>query len=462
MPSNSQKRQMQTASPFSDKLLTEARRLQKASVESEYALKQVDHLCNHIGPRLTGSVQAQQAVAYVAAEMRRLSLDVQLEDLSVPHWVRGEEIASLDQFPGQPGNATQRIILTTLGGSVATPPEGLVAEVIVVEDLDEFQALGRSDVEGKIVLFNKHTNNRMTEQGCGMEAYGQAVGCRLFGPSEAARSGAVAALIRSVGGRAYRLPHTGSIHYASDIPEIPAAAITVEDADLIACLARKGVVCLRLTLTPQRLPDEVSYNVIADLKGNERPDELVIVSGHLDSWDLGTGALDDAAGVAVAMQVLRLIKQLRLTPRRTIRFIAWMNEENGVTGGKTYASHREGEIPNHIAAIESDRGAGHPLGFEVMGRSELIDLLQPVRKVLESLGAGLMRLTEGTEVDITPLAEAGVPAFGMWQDTRTYFDYHHTAADTFDKIVPKELAENAAAMAVLAYAIADLPVRLPR
>jgi hypothetical protein len=449
-------------SPFSNRLLAEMRQLQMAALKSDYDLKQVDYLCNHIGPRLTGSLQARQAVDYVAEEMRRLGLAVQLEDLLVPHWVRGEETASLWQFPGQAVNATQKIVLSTLGGSVATPPEGLLAEVVVIEDLDKFQALRRSDVEGKIVLFNKPTDKNMTEQGYGMEAYGQTVACRLSGPSEAARFGAVAALIRSVGGGAYRLPHTGSIHYSSDMPEIPAAAITVEDADLIARHARQGVVRMRLTLTPQRLPDVVSHNVIADVKGNEQPDELVIVSGHLDSWDLGTGALDDAAGVAVAMQVTHLIKQLRLRPRRTIRFIAWMNEENGVTGGKTYVSRREGEIINHIAAIESDRGAGHPLGFEVMGRTELIELLQPVRKVLESLGAGLMRLTESTEVDITPLAEAGVPAFGMWQDTRTYFDYHHTAADTFDKIVPAELSENAAAMAVLAYAIADLPVRLPR
>ena len=452
----------QTESRFSGELLAEMRQLQKAAAESDYALKRVDYLCNNIGPRMSGSLQAEQAVEYVAAEMRLLGLDVQLEELSVPHWIRGEEDGSLVQYPGQAGNAAQKIVLTTLGGSVATPPNGLVAEVVVVEDLDQFQTLGRRDVEGKIVLFNKRTDMRMTEQGCGMEAYGQAVSCRLSGPSAAASSGAVAALIRSVGGGAYRLPHTGSINYTPDAPKIPAAAVTVEDADLIARLAKEGAVRMQLTLTPQHLPDAISYNVIADLKGTEQPDELVIVSGHVDSWDLGTGALDDAAGVAVAMQVVQLTKQLELKPRRTIRFIAWMNEENGVTGGRTYASRRTGEIGNHIAAIESDRGAGHPLGFEVKGQPELLELLEPVRRVLESSGAGLMRLTEDTEVDITPLARAGVPAFGVLQDTRKYFDYHHTAADTFDKIVPEELAENVAAMAVLSYAIAGLAIRLPR
>ena len=453
---------MQTALSATDQLLAELRQLQEAALNSDYALQQVDHLCNKIGPRLGGSLQAQQAVEYVAAELRALGLDVQLEELSIPHWVRGEETAALVQYPGQSGDTPQRIILTALGGSVATPAAGITAELIVVEDLNDFHGLSRSDVEGRIVLFNKRFDRRMAERGFGMEAYMQAVPCRHSGPSAAARLGAVAALVRSVGGAAFRLPHTGSIRYAPDAPQIPAAAITVEDADLIARLARAGTLRMRLTLTPQQLPDAVSYNVIADLRGREQPDELVIVSGHLDSWDLGTGALDDAAGVAAAMAVVRLVKQMQFKPRRTIRVIAWMNEENGVTGGKTYARRRMDTIADHIAVIECDRGAGHPFGFEVMGKPELIDLLQPVRDVLESFGAGLMRRSATTETDITPLALAGVPAFGVWQDTHTYFDYHHTAADTFDKIIPKELAENAAAMAVLAYAIADHPVRLPK
>ncbi|HXM37020.1 MAG TPA: M20/M25/M40 family metallo-hydrolase, partial [Pyrinomonadaceae bacterium] len=234
------------------------------------------------------------------------------------------------------------------------------------------------------------------------------------------------------------------------------------DGDLIARLAARGTVRLHLVLTPQQLPDAVSYNVIADLKGSEHPEQIVIVSGHLDSWDLGTGAIDDGAGVVVAMQTLQLLKQLSLHPKRTIRFIAWMNEENGVAGGETYARDYAAEVANHFAAIESDRGAGHPLGFEVKAKHEVLPLLAPMSALLQSSGAGLLRSVEDTETDISPLAQAGVPSFGLWQDTRTYFDYHHTAADTLDKVVPRELAENAAAMSVLAYTLANLSQPLPR
>lgn len=462
LPVIGQQTQPQTPSPFTPTLLSEMKQLQQVALKSDYAYRQTGYLCNNIGPRLTGSPQAGRAVEYVAAEMRRLGLEVQLEKLSVPHWVRGEETGSLVQFPGQAANTTQKIVLTALGGSVATPPRGLTAEVVVVENFDELQTLGRAKVEGKIVLFNHRFDQKMAAQGYGGDAYGQAVGYRGIGASRAAQLGAIAALVRSVGGATYRLPHTGSLFYLSDAPRIPAAAVTAEDADLIAHLARDGAVKMQLTLTPQTLPDTESYNVIADLKGSEHPEQVVIVSGHLDSWDLGTGAIDDAAGVAVAMGVAQLINQLKLRPRRTLRIIAWMNEENGLVGGRTYARNHQNEVAHHFAAIESDRGAGHPLGFEVMGKPALIDLLRPVSGVLESSGAGLMRRVEETEADISPLAAAGVPAFGLWQDTRTYFDYHHTPADTFDKIVPEELAENVAAMTVLAYALANLPEALPR
>jgi Zn-dependent M28 family amino/carboxypeptidase len=215
-------------------------------------------------------------------------------------------------------------------------------------------------------------------------------------------------------------------------------------------------------LTPQRLPDAPSYNVVADLRGSEMPEQVVIVSGHLDSWDLGTGAIDDAAGVAVAMQTAQLFKQLGLRPKRTVRVIAWMNEENGTVGARTYAQEHASEIANHYAAIESDRGAGHPLGFEAKVNPGVLPLLAPVSEILQSQGAGLLKRAEGTETDISPLANRGVPAFGIWQDTRSYFNYHHTAADTLDKIVPRELQENASAMAVLAYALANLQQPLPR
>jgi carboxypeptidase Q len=462
LPASAQQRAAESPNPYTPQLLSELKQIQQAALASDYAYRQVAYLSNNIGPRLSGSAQAQRAVDYVAGEMRRLGLEVQLEKLMVPHWVRGVETGDLVEFPGQAPNTTQKVVLTALGGSVATPAQGLTTEVIVVRDFDELQALGRDKVAGKIVLFNYPFDRRMAAQGYGGEAYGEAVAYRGGGPSAAARLGAVAALNRSAGGAEYRLPHTGLTRYAQDAPEIPAAAVTAEDAELIAHLARQGTVRMRLTLTPQRLPDAPSYNVIADLKGTEHPEQIVIVSGHLDSWDLGTGAIDDGAGVAVAMQTVQLLRQLNLRPKRTIRFIAWMNEENGVVGGRTYAKDNASAIAEHIAAIESDRGAGHPLGFEVKAKPEVMPLLAPVSKVLQSTGSGLLQLTEGTETDITPLADAGVPSFGLWQDTRTYFDFHHTAADTLDKIKPEELAENAAAMAVLAYAMANLPQPLPR
>lgn len=447
---------------YSPQLLSELKQIQEAALGSDYAYRQVAHLTENIGPRLTGSAQAQKAVEYVADEMRRLGLEVKLEKLMVPHWVRGLETGELVEFPGQAPQTTQKIVLCALGGSIATPAEGLTAEVVVVNDFNELQALGREKVMGKIVLFNAKFDRQMAAEGFGGEAYGQAVAYRGGGPSAASRLGAVAALVRSAGGSQNRLAHTGSTRYAKDAPEIPAAAVSFEDAELISHLVKDGTVRLHLTLTPRRLPDVVSYNVIADLKGSEHPEQIVIVSGHLDSWDLGTGAIDDAAGVAVAMQTAQILKQLNLRPKRTIRVIAWMNEENGLVGGRTYAQDNQNEIVNHFAAIESDRGAGHPLGFEAKVNEGVLPMLAPVSEVLRSQGAGLIRRTEDTEADISPIAAQGVPAFGLWQDTRTYFNYHHTAADTLDKIIPRELAENAAEMAVLAYALANLPQPLPR
>jgi len=439
------------------------KQLHNAALSSDYAYVQLAHLCNNIGPRLSGSPQAQQAVQYVAAEMRRLGLDVRLEKVMVPHWVRGAETAELVQFAGQAPETTQKIVLTALGGSVATPAEGLTAEVVVVDSFEHLASMGRGKVAGKVVLFNTRFDKQMAAQGFAGDAYGQAVAYRGAGPSAAARLGAVASLVRSVGGADYRLPHTGGFGYASDTPKIPAAAVAAEDADLIAYLTAQGPVRLHLTLTPRTLPDVESYNVIADLKGSEHPEQVIIVSGHLDSWDLGTGAIDDGAGVAVAMQAAQLIKRLGLRPKRTIRVIAWMNEENGLMGGRTYAENHKSEFANHVAAIESDLGAGHPVGFSAHVTAKALEMLRPIAVVLQASGAGIIRQSRNAEgADVSPLDAAGVPTLAPIQDNRTYFNYHHTAADTLDKVVPRELAENAAVVAVLAYAIANLPEPLPR
>lgn len=447
---------------YSAQTISELKQIQQAALASDYAYRQVAHLSNNIGPRLSGSVQAQKAVEYVAAELKAIGCVVQLEKVMVPHWVRGEETAALVEFPGQAEGTAQKIVLTALGGSVATPAEGITAEVISVRNFDELKALPREKTAGKIILFDHAFDQRMAAQGRAGDAYSQAVVYRGSAPSAAARAGAVAALVRSVGGASFRLPHTGQTNYARDASQIPAAAVTAEDADLISALAAQGTTRMHLLLTPQKLPDAVSYNVIGDVKGTEQPEQVVIVSGHLDSWDLGTGAIDDAAGVAVSMQAANIIQQLHLRPKRTLRVIAWMNEENGSMGSKTYAADHASEMANHFAAFETDNGAGHPLGLNINAKPQIKLMLQPVATILEESGAGVLRFTEAAGADISPLAEGGVPTFSPIQDARNYFDYHHTAADTLDKVVPKELAENAAVVAVAAYGIANIEQALPR
>src|SRR3989440_1145553 len=367
---------------YSPQLIAEIKKVQQAALESDYAYRRLAHLANNIGPRLSGSAQAQAAVEYVAAELRKLGLEVQLEKVMVPHWVRGEETAALTEYPSMAPNTTQKIVLTALGGSVATPAQGLTAEVVVVNNFEELEALGRDRVAGKIVLFNAKFDQKLADNGFAGPAYGQSVIYRGIGASAAARLGAAPGLNRSAGGADYRLPHTGALRYADDAPKIPAAAVASEDADLMAHLASEGKVRMRLVLTPQTLPDAVSYNVIGDLKGSEHPEQIVIVSGHLDSWDLGRGAIDDGAGVVIAMQTAQLPKQLHLRPKRTIRIIAWMNEENGTRGALAYAENHKTDFANHFAAIESDLGAGHPMGFYAQGKPELLTLLQPLVTIL--------------------------------------------------------------------------------
>ena len=451
-----------SAVQYPPQLISEIKKIQQAAMESDYAYRQLAHLTENIGPRLSGSPQAQTAVDYVATELRKLGLEVKLERVMVPHWVRGEETAALTNYPGMAPGTTQKIVLTALGGSVATPAEGLTAEVVAVNTFDELQALGRDRVAGKIVLFNAKFDQQLADNGFADQAYGQAVAYRSAGPSAAARLGAVAALNRSAGGAEYRLPHTGALRYADDAAKIPAAAVAAEDADLIAHLTSEGTVRMHLVLTPQTLADAPSYNVVADLKGSEHPEQIVIVSGHLDSWDLGRGAIDDGAGVAMAMQTVQLLKQLHLRPKRTIRVIAWMNEENGARGGRAYAEDHKEEIARHFAAIEADLGAGHPLGLYAQGKPELLTLLKPLAIILQSQGAGVTRMVEETGTDVAPLGEAGVPTFAPIQDARTYFNYHHTAADTLDKVNPKKLQENCAVVAALAYALASMAQTLPR
>ncbi len=327
---------------FPPPLLEDLAAIKAAALADDYAYHQVAHLTENIGPRLSGSLQAKAAVDYVAGELRGLGLDVHLEEVKVPHWVRGAETAELVEYAGQAAGTTQKIVLTALGGSTSTPAEGITADVVVVNNFDELKALGHDQVAGKIVLFNELFDKQKAAAGMAFMAYGEAVRYRGAGPKAAADLGAVAALVRSVGGADFRLPHTGWSFPAG----IPAGAVTAEDADLIAHLSAQGKVRMHLILTPQKLPDATGYNVIADLKGSEHPEQVVVVSGHLDSWDLGTGAIDDGAGVAVAMEAAEILQKLHLHPKRTLRVIAWMDEESGGAGSQAYTRDHSTEFPN--------------------------------------------------------------------------------------------------------------------
>ena len=437
-------------------------RIRERALTSDWAYQRLADLTDKVGPRLSGSPQAEAAVAQVAEAMRQAGFTVTLQPVRVPHWVRGAEQASIVDYPQRPTGVIQNLRLATLGGSVATPEQGLTAPVLVVKSFAELTARG-AQAKGCIVVFNVPYDQELAENGFSGPAYGQAVAYRRDGASAAARVGAVAALVRSVGGANFRLPHTGQMQYAPEVTKIPTAALSAEDAALLDRLAAQGKVTMKLTLTPQTLAEVDSHNVIADWRGSERPDEIVLLSGHLDSWDLGTGAIDDGAGVAAAMGAAFIIKELQLRPKRTLRVVAWMNEENGGRGSRAYMSANQERIAQHAAVIESDVGAGKPLGFAAYVTRASLPRLQPIMEALQPIGATVLdRSEEPVSTDIGPLQAAGVPGFEPLLDARHYFDYHHTAADTLDKVEPLNLRRMVASLAVLAYELADAPQMLER
>jgi carboxypeptidase Q len=444
---------------FSPQLRGELARIRDAALEDNYAYAQLQHLTDSIGPRPIGSAQADAAVHYVADELRKLGLEVRLQPVMVRHFIRGNDTAELVEYPGQTPGTKQKIVVAALMGNTPTPEQGISGEIVVAHSFDHLISLGREKVAGKIVLFDYAYDSRKAAAGQSGAAYGESVRYRSSGALAAAKLGAIASLVRSTGDGGYRLAHAG---YSAEA-HIPAAAVTAEDALLIARLAQKGTVRIHLSLPTHLGPEVQSYNVIGDLKGSEHPQQVVIVSGHLDSWDLGTGAIDDGAGVAVAMETAELLHRLNLHPKRTIRVIAWMNEEMGATGRDVYTKENEAQIANHVAAMESDLGAEHPLGFHARISQAAQQELSPVLDTLRPIGANLFDIvTTSPETDIELLSDKGVPAFGIWQNGMKYFTYHHTAADTLDKVVPFELRENAACMAVMSYALAQTPDPLPR
>jgi carboxypeptidase Q len=437
-------------------------RIRDAGLGDDWAYRRLADLCDKIGARMSGSPQADAAVEQTAAALRTAGLNVTLQPVKVPHWVRGEEQADMIEYPGRPTGVVQHLHLTTLGGSVATPAQGIAAQVLVVHSFDELRTHA-AEARGKIVVFDVPFNETLAQNGRAGTAYGQGVAYRAQGASAAARVGATAALVRTVGGADYRLPHTGEMDYEPGLPKIPTAALSAEDAMWVARLAAEGPVTLRIKLLPQTLPEVESHNVIADWAGRERPDEVVIVSGHLDSWDLAQGAIDDGAGVASAMGAVRLLQTLGLRARRTIRFVGWMSEENGSAGGQAYFNLNSAALERQIAAIESDNGAGRPLGVSAHVPPAALAQFSPLMAALSPLGATILdRREEAGGSDVRYLDAGGVPTLAPIVDTRTYFDYHHSAADTLDKIEPENIRRQVALMAMMAYFLAEMPEALPR
>jgi len=422
---------------------------EKGSAQTR-AVEWVRRLTDEVGPRLGGSAGDRAAVAWGQALLRELGFaNVRAEEVTVKAWERGAEAAEV-VVPFR-----QRLVVAALGGSVPTPEGGVSAPIVKMESLEALEEAVKADpdvVRGKIVFFSRRTVKDPAGPG-----YGKNVPMRASGAAKAAPHGALAVIVRSIGTSTSRFAHTGSTNYEEGRPRIPAAAVSNTDADLLERLLAKGPVTVRLVLGCRPLPDATSANVIGEVPGREKPDEVVIVSGHLDSWDLGTGAIDDGAGVAIAIEAARLIAGSPQRPRRTIRVVLWANEESGLAGGKGYAARHAAELARHAGAFEADSGTGAPLGFSWNAADTLEPAVAAVAKLLEPLGAGALRKGGAGGADISPMLASGVPLFGLRQDSSTYFDYHHTADDTFDKIEPASLDKAAAAMAAMAYAVADLP-----
>ena len=415
-----------------------------AATKTDFAYQRLARLCDTFGPRFSGSTNLEAAIDWILVEMKKDGLEnVHGEEVMVPHWVRGAESAEML------APRARRLPMMGLGGSIATPPEGITAEVLVVKsfaDLTERAA----EATNKIVLFNVPFTK-----------YGDTVSIRVRGAVAAARVGAVASLIRSVTPFSIQSPHTGGMSYSNAVRKIPHAAITVEDAEMMQRMQDRGekiVVCLKMSAA--QLPDAPSSNIVAEITGREKPEEIVLVSGHFDSWDVGQGAMDDGGGAMSAWEAARLMRALGLRPRRTVRVVLWTNEENGTAGARGYEQLHHGEMARHVLAIESDRGTFKPEGFSFVGSDAARKMVKALAQPLGRLGAAEI-FDQGGDADIDILGPDHVPALALLDDATNYFWYHHTDGDTMDKLNPRELSACAAAMAVMAWQVADAPATLP-
>lgn len=410
----------------------------------------LDYLSNQIGGRLSGSPEAEKAVEYTYNKLKSYGFDtVYLQEVMVPHWVRG---AKEEAFIVK-GAQRIPVHICALGNSIATPTKGLLAPIIEIQNFKELEQLGVERIKGKIVFFNRPLNPTYITTG---RAYGEAGDQRGRGAYEAAKYGAVGVVVRSLTLANDTNPHTGSTWYR-DTTEIPACAISTADADELSRLLKirsAAPVSFYFKQNCEMLPDVLSYNVIAEMRGTTKPEEIIIAGGHLDAWDNGDGAHDDGAGVTQSMEALRVLKQLGYKPKRTLRCVLFMNEENGVRGGTEYAKQAQLTNQKHIAAIESDAGGFTPRGFGIENNAAAIKALQPWVELFKPYSIDYIKEGHGG-TDIEPLAESGTVLIGYTPDSQRYFDYHHTAIDTFDKVNKRELELGAAAISSLMYLLSE-------
>ena len=415
------------------------------SLTDSTAYNRLGYMCDTFGPRLSGSKNLENAINWILKEMNNDGLEnVKGEKVAVPTWIRGKESATLlSPF-------MKELSMLGLGGSIATPRGGLKAEVIVVNDWDELESRS-NEVPGKIVLFNAP-----------FTSYGETVAYRYSGASAAAKHGAVASLIRSIGPWSMNTPHTGVMAYKDDVQKIPHAALTMEDVMMLSRIHdRNGKIIVKLDMNARMVADRWSHNVLGVIKGSIYPEEVVVVGGHIDSWDVGQGAHDDGGACIASWEVLRLIKELGLKPKRTIRCVMWTNEENGGKGNKGYRDMHMDEMDKHVLAIESDGGVFSPEGFGFSGNESAREIVEEIHELMKPIGANTIS-EGGRAADVAPLNDEGVPVMSLKVDGSKYFWYHHTNADTFDKIDFNEFNRCIAAMAIMAYVVADLDDPLPR
>ena len=415
------------------------------SLTDSTAYNRLGYMCDTFGPRLSGSKNLENAINWILKEMNNDGLEnVKGEKVAVPTWIRGKEsVTLLSPFK-------KELSMLGLGGSIATPRGGLKAEVIVVNDWNELE-LRSNEVPGKIVLFNAP-----------FTSYGETVAYRYSGASAAAKHGAVASLIRSVGPWSMNTPHTGVMAYKDDVQKIPHAALTMEDAMMLSRIHdRDDKIIVKLDMNARMVADRWSRNVLGEIKGSIYPEEVVVVGGHIDSWDVGQGAHDDGGACIASWEVLRLIKELGLKPKRTIRCVMWTNEENGGKGNKGYRDMHLDEMDKHVLAIESDGGVFSPKGFGFSGSNSAREIVEEIHELMKPIGANTIS-EGGRAADVAPLNDEGVPVMSLKVEGSKYFWYHHTDADTFDKIDFNEFNRCIAAMAIMAYVVADLDEPLPR